>query len=72
MYDSRLLHCGGANRSFCPRVLFYFSVSNPLADDQRSFDDPEGELQLDDAGFERSASIRKESVGFTLGDFRKN
>jgi ectoine hydroxylase-related dioxygenase (phytanoyl-CoA dioxygenase family) len=29
IYDSRLLHCGGANRSQNPRALFYFSFKNP-------------------------------------------
>ena len=29
LYDSRLLHCGGANESETPRALFYFSFRNP-------------------------------------------
>lgn len=29
VYDSRLLHCGGANRSDTSRALFYFSFKNP-------------------------------------------
>ena len=29
MYDSRLLHCGGANQSERSRALFYFSFRNP-------------------------------------------
>eukprot|EP00977_Amphora_coffeiformis_P004753 scaffold1019_cov172-Amphora_coffeaeformis.AAC.6 len=29
MYDSRLLHCGGANQSDTSRALFYFSFKNP-------------------------------------------
>ena len=31
LYDSRILHCGGANRSKIPRVLFYFTISNPAS-----------------------------------------
>ena len=27
LFDSRLLHCGGANRSNRPRVIFYFTIA---------------------------------------------
>ena len=58
LYDSRTLHCGGANRSPTQRALFYFTFSNP-----------EGFLEEDDAW--NVASIREELRGkYTLGDFR--
>ena len=71
VYDSRLLHCGGANRSEKPRVLFYFTVSNPKAEESDSLYDPEGCLH-DISEQEQSdvASIRRETKGITLGDFR--
>ena len=70
LYDSRLLHCGGANRSQRPRVLFYFTVSNPDHDDE-STDGEEEEEEALAAGISRfDKSIRKENMGLTLGHFR--
>lgn len=69
VYDSRLLHCGGANRSFKQRVLFYFTVSNPKKQDGEDLFDPEGILD-DDKQNIFDSSIRKENMGFTLKDFR--
>ena len=58
LYDSRTLHCGGANRASTPRVLFYFSFTNP-----------EGYSEEDDSW--NVASIREELRGkYHLRDFQ--
>ena len=72
LYDSRLLHCGGANRAvpLRPRVLFYFTVASQAADEGAEEDelfDPQGDLQ--DRG-SKGASLREENRGLTLADFR--
>lgn len=33
IFDSRTLHCGGANRSDTSRALFYFTFKNPKIGD---------------------------------------
>lgn len=50
VYDSRLLHCGGANRSPRRRVLFYFTIANPNEED--------------DEGQEIRAALRDEIYDF--------
>ena len=58
LYDSRTLHCGGANRSPTQRALFYFTFTNP-----------EGFQEEEDAW--NVASIRDELRGkYRLRDFR--
>ena len=58
LYDSRTLHCGGANRSPSPRALFYFTFTNP-----------EGFQEENDAW--NVASIREELRGkYRLSNFR--
>ena len=59
IYDSRTLHCGGANRGDQPRVLMYFTFTNPAG-------------MRDDSDSWNVASIRAENKGaFRLNDFRK-
>jgi hypothetical protein len=58
LYDSRTLHCGGANKSNKQRALFYFTFANP-----------EGMDEDDDSW--NVASIRNENKGkYKLRDFR--
>lgn len=51
IYDSRLLHCGGANRSKIPRVLFYFTISNPamtrITDEEEAFNNNNEDNNID-------------------------
>ena len=78
IYDSRLLHCGGANRSVpCKsRVLFYFTVATQLVDEDAANNelfDPEGILSTDaylNAQKIQGASLRTENQGILLSNFR--
>jgi ectoine hydroxylase-related dioxygenase (phytanoyl-CoA dioxygenase family) len=57
IYDSRVLHCGTANRSDRQRILLYATFKNPSG-------------PSDDDDFWNVASIRPEYVGkFYLNDF---
>lgn len=57
IYDSRVLHCGTANRSNKQRVLLYATFKNPSG-------------PSDDDDFWNVASIRPEYVGkYCLNDF---
>ena len=61
IYDSRLLHCGGANRAERPRVLLYFSFPSAL------------HAPGDDDDFCNVASIRPEYMGrLSLSQLRKS
>lgn len=75
LYDSRLLHCGGANRSPRPRVLFYFTVATATKEGvDDTIDDFDSILEGADDEIDTSGntkSIRAENVGFVLGDFRQ-
>ena len=58
LYDSRLLHAGGANRSPLPRLLFYLTFRHVSAD-------------ADALGNEAAHSLRPELRGtLTLADLR--
>ena len=75
LYDSRILHCGGANRSMPnkARVLLYFSVATQLSDESLSMDelfDPDQEMEGARLTRERDASLRTASKGLALSDFR--
>lgn len=70
IYDSRLLHCGGANRSSINRALFYFTLKNPL---RNKLFTPIGEVDSDERDEEilQTASLKNENRGlFNLQDFR--
>jgi len=76
LYDSRILHCGGANRSVPneARVLLYFSVATELSDENVSMDesfDLDQEMQGARLKRERDASLRTASRGLALSDFRR-
>ena len=76
LYDSRILHCGGANRSMPnkARVLLYFSVATQLSDESCSMDelfDPDRELGDARIAREKDASLRTASKGLVLSDFRR-
>jgi hypothetical protein len=61
VYDSRVLHCGGANRSARPRVLLYLSLL-----------DPAGPLATGRRDVANVASIRPELAGrLTLASLRR-
>ena len=61
IYDSRVLHCGGANRSRRPRVLLYLSLLHP-----------QGPLATGRADVANVASIHPELIGrLTLADLRR-
>ena len=61
VYDSRLLHCGGANRSDRPRVLLYLSLLHP-----------QGPLATGRDNVANVASIRPELAGrLTLAALRR-
>jgi len=73
VYDSRLLHCGSANRSANTRVLFYFTISSPLSTDEEDFDkifDPDGIISDERICKSRDSSISRENIGYTLKQFR--
>ena len=76
LYDSRILHCGGANRSMPnkARVLLYFSVATQLSDESCSMDelfDPDHEIGDARIAREKDASLRTASKGLVLSDFRR-
>jgi ectoine hydroxylase-related dioxygenase (phytanoyl-CoA dioxygenase family) len=61
VYDSRVLHCGGANRSARPRVLLYLSLL-----------DPAGPLATGRGDVANVATIRPELAGrLTLASLRR-
>lgn len=72
IYDSRLLHCGGSNRSDKQRILFYFSFKN-LSKNKNFVSVGSGSVR---ASAERQsamngASMRSQYKGqFILNDFR--
>jgi len=78
IYDSRLLHCGGANRSVpCKsRALFYFTVATQLVDEDAAKNelfDPDGILASNmymNARTIQEASLRTENKGILLSNFR--
>lgn len=68
LYDSRLLHCGGANRSPRTRVLFYFTMSS-AAHEQEGEDEEEGEGRARSA-LEKSIGEETANLALTLDHFR--
>ena len=85
LFDSRLLHCGCANRSNRPRVIFYFTIaadnsSGSGSSECESGNDGEVETLYGSNGtilsteekdiMDAFQSIRPEIRGLSLADFR--